>query len=148
MVGEFVVRREGYLIFPFSRLSRSRCVELAGVFVRVGVGALAGGGGLMSSHHRSSRAYQTLRAEFRAECEEAGALCWLCGLPIEYGAGQYDEDAFELDHFFPVSTHPEKAEDPQNFRPSHRRCNQVRGNGAPRPGLGATSVDWFAGFGR
>lgn len=103
---------------------------------------------LVSVHHRSTRAYQKLRAWFRAECEASGAVCWLCNLPIDYAAGQYEEDAFELDHFYPVSTHPEMVEDPENARPSHRRCNQVRGNGAPRPGLGATSVDWFAGFGR
>lgn len=102
----------------------------------------------MSTHHRSTRRYQALREQFRDECRESGEPCWLCPFPIDYDAGQFEEDAFELDHFYPVSTHPDLAEDPSNFRASHRRCNQVRGNGAPRPGLGKTSVDWFAGFGK
>lgn len=101
----------------------------------------------MSQHHRSTRRGVKLTAEFRAECEEANAPCWLCGLPIDYEAGPNEEDAFERDHFFPVSTHPDLQDDPENFRAAHRRCNQVRGNKAPRPGVGRTSVDWFAGFG-
>lgn len=133
--------------------AHSLSFALADLGCIVMVGSPGGGAGScgavvgVSSHHRSTRAYQKMRSEFRAECEAVGAPCWLCGLPIEYRAGQYDEDAFELDHFFPVSTHPEKAEDPENARASHRRCNQVRGNGAPRPGIGSTSEDWFAGFG-
>jgi len=102
----------------------------------------------LSSHHRSSRRYQLLREQFKQDCWAEDARCWLCPFPIDYSAGQYEEDAFELDHYYPVSTHPELAEDPSNFRASHRRCNQVRGNAPPVVEVDRTSEDWFAGFGK
>ncbi len=83
------------------------------------------------------------RKTFRAECEAADEPCWICTQRINYAASQYDEDTFELDHFHPVSTHPELAEDPTNWRAAHRRCNQVRGADTMRAELGTLSRAWF-----
>ena len=91
---------------------------------------------------RWTRRYNTLRVEFRAICQATDEPCWLCGQPIDYLLGDSD-DAFELDHYYPVSTHPEFNEDPANFKPSHRSCNRRRGNNAPKPGLGTTTRHWL-----
>lgn len=99
---------------------------------------------------------QKQKAEFRAECatwqdelmqsdKVAGRPCWLCGMPIDYEAphDDYENGArYQLDHYYPASTHPEHFEDPANFRPSHAKCNQVRGNQPPRPSLGIPSRQW------
>ena len=76
-------------------------------------------------------------------CEAMDARCWLCGAPIDYLLRDAD-DAFELDHYYPVSTHPQLCEDPGNFRPSHRSCNRARGNRPPRASLGTTSREWLS----
>ena len=74
----------------------------------------------------------------------AEASCWICGQRIDYDAdpGSAD-DSHELDHYHPVSLRPELQEDPANFRHAHRKCNGVRGNRAPRPGLGVTVPAWW-----
>jgi 5-methylcytosine-specific restriction endonuclease McrA len=95
----------------------------------------------MSQHHPSTRNMRELKRVFRAEREEADAPCWLCGQLINY-AEHGREDSFELDHYYPASTHPEHYEDPANFRPSHSSCNRERSNKAPRPGLGVLSRNW------
>lgn len=95
-------------------------------------------------YSRSSRRMRKLTEEFKAECREADAVCWLCLQLIDYDADPtIDDYAFQLDHYFPWSTHKELREDPENFRASHRLCNITRGNELPRPGLGTTSRDWF-----
>lgn len=93
-----------------------------------------------------TRAFNELRAEFRAQCVEEDAPCWLCGQRnIDYPAPFDDysnDDRFQLDHYWPVSTHPELQADPANFRASHAGCNRERGNKPPRPGLGIPSQVW------
>lgn len=105
----------------------------------------------MSRHHKSTRNLRKVSARFREECETetqpdgtTGRPCWLCGAPIDYmlPSGQGLDDAFERDHYFPVSTHPHLAEDPANFRASHGGCNRERGNNAPHPSLGILSQVW------
>lgn len=95
---------------------------------------------------RTTRQFVKDRAAFRAECKKTNAPCWLCGAQhIDYDAphDDYDnDDRFELDHYYPVSTHPELQHDPANFRPSAHGCNNDRGNGPPRPGLGILSQAW------
>lgn len=98
---------------------------------------------------QTSRLYRKLRAIFRAQCAQTKAPCWLCGQPIDYNipwrdphTGHVNDDAFELDHLHPRSTHPEHAEDPGNFRPSHRACNRKRSNKMPSGGLGRISRNW------
>ena len=89
----------------------------------------------------------TLRTEFRTECEKADAPCWVCegAKPIDYKAkhNDYANDLrFQLDHYFPVSTHPHLQEDRSNFRASHAGCNRDRGNQAPDGDLGIPSRIW------
>lgn len=94
--------------------------------------------------NRGTRNMQKLRKEFRTQCETANESCWLCGQPIDYTAPKDHPDAFELDHYFPVSTHPQLAEDPAGFRPSHRSCNGARGNTDPADilSIGQQSRAW------
>ncbi|MEV0947239.1 hypothetical protein [Rhodococcus sp. NPDC049939] len=51
-------------------------------------------------------------------------------------------DCFELDHFYPVSTHPHLIDDEAGFRPSHKACNAATGNAAVSPMLGSLSEQW------
>jgi hypothetical protein len=98
-----------------------------------------------TNHHPSTRNMRKVKAEFRAQCTAEDAKCWLCGMAIDYEADPNDEASkhrFQLDHYYPASTHPEHYEDPANFRPSGAECNRERGNKAPRPGLGMLSRKW------
>lgn len=87
--------------------------------------------------------YQALREVFRAECVAADAPCWMDGQPIAYDEPDgTTDDSFELDHYYPVSTHPHLEMDAGNFKPSHRQCNRSRGSGAPAPLINNPSRDW------
>lgn len=95
---------------------------------------------------QGTRRYMKLRAIFLDECKEANAPCWLCGQLIDYRiphndpvTGAVNREAFELDHAYPRSTHPELAEDPSNFRPSHRACNLKRSDGKGDLPMGSVS---------
>jgi hypothetical protein len=103
----------------------------------------------VSKHHPSTRNMREQKRIFRETCENevqadgsVGAPCWLCGQPIDYD-DPTSGHRFELDHYYPASTHPEYYEDPANFRPSGRDCNRERSNRPPRPGLGSLSRVWF-----
>ena len=88
-------------------------------------------------------AYRKQRTRFRAQCEKVGAPCHLCGQPIDYTLPDgKSANAFECDHFYPVSTHPQLAYDAANFRPSHMGCNRSRGSAEVKPTLGVPSEDW------
>ncbi|WP_084252693.1 HNH endonuclease [Devriesea agamarum] len=89
-----------------------------------------------------SRRYRKLRAEFFARCKAEDAPCWMCGQGIDYRLGARDPEAFELDHYYPRSTHPELTLDPGNFRASHKRCNVSRGNRMFVNEVGETSREW------
>ena len=100
----------------------------------------------MSQHHPSTRRMRDAKATFRAECAADDAPCWLCGTSIDYDAAHDDYDngeRFELDHYYPASTHPQHYDDPANFRASHADCNRERSNDAPRPSIGTTSRRWL-----
>lgn len=106
-------------------------------------------GGISKYAGRSTRRYKTQRSTFRAVCAAhvnhdgtIGAPCWLCGRPIDYSLPDTHPDGFNLDHAYTVSAHPELAEDPANFRPSHKACNELRGDGDPFILLGSPSEDW------
>ncbi|MBT2266307.1 HNH endonuclease [Rhodococcus erythropolis] len=94
------------------------------------------------ANERSTRRHKALRAEFRQQCENRRSPCHLCSQPIDYGVPKDNPDAFELDHFYPVSTHPALVDDPANFRPSHKSCNGSRGNAEVTPTLGSLSEEW------
>lgn len=91
---------------------------------------------------RNSALYQRMRTAFRRQCKHEDARCWLCWQPIDYALPAEDLHSFSLDHFHPVSTHPELAEEYINFRPSHLSCNTRRGNRPPPLDLGITSREW------
>jgi 5-methylcytosine-specific restriction endonuclease McrA len=63
-------------------------------------------------------------------CELHDTPCWLCGKKIQYKAKAETPLAFELDHARPLSSHPELAHEPSNFRASHSQCNRSRGDKA------------------
>lgn len=91
---------------------------------------------------RSTRRYKTLRAEFRSKCRTRNTPCWLCGKPIDYDLPREHPDCFNLDHALPKSARPDLAEDPANFRPSHKVCNERRGADEPTIDLGRPSEPW------
>ena len=91
---------------------------------------------------RSTRRYKAQSAAFRAHCQSAQRNCWLCGKPIDYTLSREHPESFANDHALPVSTHPELAEDVSNFRPSHRSCNEARGNDDPHLEIGVPSERW------
>jgi len=91
---------------------------------------------------RSTRRYKASRARFRAECEREQRPCWLCGLPIDYTLVHPHPECFNLDHAYTVGDRPELAEDPANYRPSHKHCNEERGDNEPFIPLGSPSEDW------
>ena len=91
------------------------------------------------------REYQALRTVFRAKCAAEDLPCWMDGQPIAYAEPDgTTDDSFELDHYYPISTHPHLEMDPANFRPSHRLCNRTRGNSAPAPPINNNSRNWNA----
>jgi len=74
---------------------------------------------------------------------KANAPCWICGQPIDYSVKRSStDDAWEGDHRFPRSTHPELADEPANILPAHRRCNRARQAKAGVTQLGTRSRDW------
>lgn len=94
-----------------------------------------------------SRRFKALRELYREECATNNATCWICGQTIDYTAAPNDyanNDRYQLDHYYPVSTHPELHEDPANFRPAHAGCNLARGNSTNITTLeGTMSRDWL-----
>lgn len=91
---------------------------------------------------RSTRRYKELRAAFRRKCKANTLPCWLCGNTIDYYLPHVHPDSFNLDHAVPRSQRPNLAEDPANFRPSHRICNEKRGADAPQIPIGQPSEHW------
>ena len=91
---------------------------------------------------RSTRRYKALRAEFRRKCKARNTPCWLCGKPIDYELPKDHPDTFNLDHAIPKSQRLDLAEDPRNFRASHKICNERRGNNQPSIDIGHTSEVW------
>lgn len=88
----------------------------------------------------SDSTYRRHRRRYRAACEAAEAPCHLCGQGISYLPNS--PDPWELDHFYPRSTHPELHLDPANWRPAHSSCNRSRGTDEVSPSLGVPSEDW------
>lgn len=92
---------------------------------------------------KNTRRFKKERAQFFQECKTKHAVCWLCGMPIDYNAPQNtSDDSFNLDHLYPVSRYPDKQEDPAGFRPSHTSCNRLRGNQDPPTPIGINSRQW------
>ena len=105
---------------------------------------------LPNNHRRAHRAVRaavdTYRERRKADAAQGETIvCWLCNQPIDMTiADPFDDGVFEVDHVYPVSTHPELADDPDNLRDSHRACNSERSNTMEAVNIGWTSMDWEA----
>ena len=99
---------------------------------------------MTTSKHAGRRTgrFRALRAEFLRKCKANEAPCWLCGKAIDYTLPHEHPECFNVDHAIPVSVRPDLAEDVQNCRPSHRVCNERRGDQDPFLDLGAPSEVW------
>lgn len=91
---------------------------------------------------RGGRAWRTVRAKFRTQCERDDRTCWLCGQDIDYALPTDEPESWAPDHFHPVNTHPQLEFDIANLRPSHRLCNANRGARAPITAVFVTSRRW------
>lgn len=87
---------------------------------------------------RSSAAYRKGRAELKA----ARRPCYHCGQPIDYRLEWPDPGSFSADHLQSRKRHPELADDPANLVASHLRCNQSKGQGDAKLGLGNRSEEF------
>ena len=99
---------------------------------------------MASTGDRKTWNFKAIKKAFHAECEATNEPCWLCGQPIDYTAPPEHPDAFEYDHYHPVSTHPQLTEDPANARAAHSSCNRSRGDTDPADilSIGAQSRIW------
>ncbi len=77
----------------------------------------------MSRNDRNGHRRRILRARVKA----MGLPCALCGQPIDYDLPALDPMSYELDEIVPVSLGGSEL-DPDNVQPSHRICNQRKGN--------------------
>ncbi|ERG63527.1 hypothetical protein L332_03540 [Agrococcus pavilionensis RW1] len=99
----------------------------------------------MGANHKTTRARQKAKDDYKAECRKRNLPCWLCNQPIDYEAAWDDwsnPSRFEREHIQPASTHPELYDEPTNWAPSHAGCNNERKNKPPRPALGKPSREW------
>lgn len=102
------------------------------------------GGDHMPRVRKTTRQFEKDKATFFNQCKAQHAVCWLCGMPIDYEATKNTtDDSFNLDHLYPVSKHPELQFDPAGFRPSHTSCNRLRGNQDPPTPIGTLSRQWI-----
>lgn len=69
----------------------------------------------------------TKRNKLRARVKAQGLPCALCGLPIDYSLPPGDPMSYELDEIVPVSLGGDPY-DIDNVQPTHRICNQRKGN--------------------
>lgn len=68
-----------------------------------------------------------VKKPFRYRCKLANRRCAYCRQLIDYSAPANHAESFEVAHKHPVKTHPHLAYDPQNFLPSHSKCNRSEG---------------------
>lgn len=102
------------------------------------------GGDHMPRIRKTTRQFEKDKAAFFNQCKASHAVCWLCGMPIDYAATKNTtDDSFNLDHLYPVSKHPELQFDPAGFKPSHTSCNRLRGNSDPPAPIGTLSRQWI-----
>jgi hypothetical protein len=82
-----------------------------------------------------------LKTEFKARCQATNAVCWRCRQPIDYRARPQTPCAFEIDHRYPVRTHPHLQYESSLFEASHSKCNRSRGS-RPAPTGEWVRADW------
>lgn len=95
---------------------------------------------------RGGKRWLDIRARAFRRDRAAGAVCWICGQPIDYSLGiSTCADAWEADHYLDVSRHPELEYDLGNIKASHMHCNRSRQTRAAINTLGNPSRDWRRG---
>lgn len=92
----------------------------------------------MSSKKNPRRTNSSARNKLRRRIAARQEPCALCGLPIDYSLPPGLPDSYELDEIVPVSRGGDPY-DEDNVQPTHRRCNQRKGN--------KIACDGRAGFG-
>lgn len=121
-----------------------KTVHLTQALVRLQPEAPQGGDHMPGRTRKTSRQFEKDKAAFFTQCKAQHAVCWLCGMPIDYAAPKNtSDDSFNLDHLYPVSKHPELQFDPAGFKPSHTSCNRLRGNQDPPAPIGTLSRQWI-----
>ena len=65
-----------------------------------------------------------VKGELRARWRLQNAPCAYCHGAIEYSAPANHPLSLDAAHRYPVKTHPHLAYDPNNYVPSHARCNR------------------------
>ncbi len=83
---------------------------------------------------------QRALAQVRAHGTQTNAPCALCLKPIDYHLRYPHPDSLSVDHKHPRKTHPHLTWDPNNWQPSHLRCNTPTAH-TGEPQLGPTSWD-------
>ena len=59
---------------------------------------------------KTTRQFEKDKAAFFAQCKASHAVCWLCGMPIDYEATKNtSDDSFNLDHLYPCLEAPRAA---------------------------------------
>lgn len=91
---------------------------------------------------RTTAAHRKNRADLKKLTREHRLPCALCGQEIDCDLPSTDPWSFAYDHIKSRLAYPELADDPANGQPTHRRCNENKGDGAARPGLGDPSEVW------
>ncbi|MHA4848780.1 HNH endonuclease [Rhodococcus sp. MSC1_016] len=91
-----------------------------------------------TSAGRSGHRWRTIRNNLKMQRNP----CWICKQPIDYDAPANHPEAFEPDHYYPVSTHPHLANDPGNLRASHSECNRKRGNQPAQEDAWVQAEEW------
>lgn len=87
---------------------------------------------------RSGSRWRALRENIKA----TKPPCYHDGQPIDYTLKHPDPGSFSVDHLKSWRDHPELREDPANLVAAHLRCNQSKGAGEAKLGLGNRSEEF------
>lgn len=93
-------------------------------------------------NRQGGRRWQRVRDVAFQRDKKADAVCWLCGMPIDYDAEPGTPDAWSPDHIKPVSRWPELEYSLTNIAPSHYECNISRQAGEGIDRIGVSSRRW------
>lgn len=83
------------------------------------------------------RTNSSRRNKLRKRIATKGEPCAICGQPIDYSLPAGDPMSYELDEIIPVSKGGSPY-DPDNVQPTHRICNQRKGNKVVQDGKKST----------
>ncbi len=84
-----------------------------------------------------------LAARVKRRWREEGAVCYLCGRPIDFKAPPTSDMALEVEHYYPSSVRPDLVNSVSNLYPAHRVCNRLKGDKSPEQAiLYKRRADW------